>query len=127
MARNNDSELLGYEFRSEREGVPAKYVGKNDTGSIEFDRNILFDEVEGIDAFRARMRLAGRNEVVTMTLKSYRHKLYGKYNIKKIFRGNTNAHHFIMNEPGSEIRGGRRKTRRVTKRTRKHRRSSRRN
>lgn len=129
MAQNNDSELLGYEFHSDLEGVPAKYVGKNDTGSIEFDRNIPFEEEPGMDAFRARMRLAAHNEEVTLYIKSHRHKLYGRYHIKKVFRGNANAYRFNMNEPGSEIRGGKRKTRntRKTRKTRKARRTRRNN
>ena len=120
MAQNKDRGLLGYEFHSDIEGVPATYVGKNDTGSIE---------VEGIGAFRDHMSDVGRDETVTLYIKSYRLKLYGRYHIKKVFRGNPNAKRFNMNEPGSEIRGGKRKTRntRKTRKTRKARRTRRNN
>jgi len=75
------------------------------------------------------MSLAGRNEEVTLYLRSYRLNLFGWYRIKKVFRGNANAYRFNMNEPGSEIRGGKRKTRntRKTRKTRKARRTRRNN
>ncbi len=125
MARNND--LIGYEFTRENDGQVVNITKDafEQHGGEYVDLTIVHGDPVRLPIHEFKELMSEhRNSNITLDVQSI---LNGRYNIRKIYRGDAAV--FRLNEPGApHLDGGRRKARRMTKRNRKsRRRSSRRN